>query len=259
MSFPKAHPGLRIGNLASDVVCELFLDFACPYSRKMVKTITPLLAADEYKGKICFTFHNLIQPWHHQSLWLHEISYAVKMVRPDFLWPFWQALFEQAPDWYDKEVFTLSRPEFYDKIAARAAGICTEDGKTGDKDILKADLLRWLIPPKQPRGDYPEEARSLGCKSCCVLLGPSVEPRNISSHAICFAFCHTLCLCLHTASPDDDENALFPFTLQTVKFHRKRGVHTTPTVFFNGIEQTTISSSWDETQWKAFLDAALSK
>jgi hypothetical protein len=227
MSFPGAHPGLRIGSLASERCCEVFVDFACPYSRKMFMTLKPLAQSSGYDEKICFVFHNVIQPWHHQSLWLHETSYAVKMVRPACLLPFWQTLFEQSPDWYDKHVYTLSRPVFYDKMAALAAKvICKEEGLDADGDVFevfKKELLQWLIPPMQAGGNYPESAEKLG------------------------------------SSPNDDENALFPFTLQTVKFHRKRGVHVTPTVFFNGIEQAQVSSAWDETQWKEFLDSALAK
>jgi hypothetical protein len=158
-----------------------------------------------------------MQPWHHQSLWLHETSFSVKMVCPDQLWTFWKALFENAPDWYDKEVFTLNRPDFYNKIATFAAGVCCTDDD--DKEKLKIKLLQWLIPPMQPGGNFPDEGKSLG------------------------------------AAPNDDENALFPYTRQTVKFHRKRGVHVTPTVFFNGIEQTDVSSSWDTHKWKSFLAA----
>lgn len=39
-----------------------------------------------------------------------------------------------------------------------------------------------------------------------------------------------------------------------VKYHRSRGVHTTPTVFVNGIENTVCSSAWTGEQWTAFLE-----
>jgi hypothetical protein len=219
MSFPKAHPGLRIGSLASETVCEMFVDFACPYSRMLFTTLETVMPS--YNEKVCFVFHNVIQPWHHQSLWLHETSFAVKMVSPPSVFPFWKTMFEESPNYYDKNVYGISRPDFYNKIAALASTvICSEEKEKNEKEV-KEELLRWLIPPMQPGGNYPEEALKLGSK------------------------------------PDDDENALFPHTLKTVKFHRKRGVHVTPTVFCNGIEQTQISSSWDEAQWKEFLDSAL--
>mmetsp|Transcript_16252 Transcript_16252/g.22902 ORF Transcript_16252/g.22902 Transcript_16252/m.22902 type:complete len:196 (+) Transcript_16252:3-590(+) len=37
------------------------------------------------------------------------------------------------------------------------------------------------------------------------------------------------------------------------KFHRKRGIHVTPTVLVNGIEATQIESSFTYEQWKEFL------
>lgn len=38
-----------------------------------------------------------------------------------------------------------------------------------------------------------------------------------------------------------------------VKYHRKRGVHVTPTVFVNGIEAAQIGSSASAAQWAEFL------
>lgn len=40
---------------------------------------------------------------------------------------------------------------------------------------------------------------------------------------------------------------------KVVKYHRKRGVHVTPTVYVNGIEATEISSGWTTDQWLDFL------
>ena len=37
------------------------------------------------------------------------------------------------------------------------------------------------------------------------------------------------------------------------RYHRRLGVHVTPTVFLNGEEATQISSSWTGQQWMEFL------
>eukprot|EP01108_Squamamoeba_japonica_P001809 TRINITY_DN1811_c0_g1_i2.p1 TRINITY_DN1811_c0_g1~~TRINITY_DN1811_c0_g1_i2.p1 ORF type:complete len:220 (-),score=34.94 TRINITY_DN1811_c0_g1_i2:628-1242(-) len=37
------------------------------------------------------------------------------------------------------------------------------------------------------------------------------------------------------------------------KYHRKRGVHESPTVFVNGIEAKNVSSSWTLEQWNDFI------
>jgi hypothetical protein len=35
----------------------------------------------------------------------------------------------------------------------------------------------------------------------------------------------------------------------SVKYHRARSVHVTPTVFLNGLEAPDISSSWTAAEW----------
>jgi len=223
-NFPRKQPGLIIGDLTKDVVCEVFVDFACPYSRKTFATLSNTMTA-AYTEKMAFVFHNVLQPWHHQSLWLHESSFAVKLLYPGAELAYWTSLFEDAPQWYDKEVYDWTRTEFYGRIASFAADVVVERGEGGrdDASAIRSRILQYLVPPLQRGGNFPTEA--------VALLG---------------------------AAPDDDENALFPMTRQAVKFQRRRGVHVTPTVFVNGIEQTQISSGWSTEEWRRFLDAALS-
>eukprot|EP00566_Odontella_aurita_P016440 CAMPEP_0113564616 /NCGR_PEP_ID=MMETSP0015_2-20120614/21719_1 /TAXON_ID=2838 /ORGANISM="Odontella" /LENGTH=249 /DNA_ID=CAMNT_0000466719 /DNA_START=135 /DNA_END=884 /DNA_ORIENTATION=- /assembly_acc=CAM_ASM_000160 len=228
VNFPRLHPGLTIGDASKGIICEVFVDFACPYSRKMIQTLSDHVTSDEtYMSSMAFTYHNVIQPWHHQSLWLHESSFAVKILYPDSEWAYWKALFEDAPRWYDKEIYGLTRGEFYNRIAGFAANVVAANSNwdanaPSDPKVIKSRILQYLTPPLQKGGDFPSEATGL--------LG---------------------------SGPDDDENAVFPMSRQVVKFARKRGVHVTPTVFFNGIEQGQISSGWSTEEWKGFLDQAL--
>ncbi|KAJ1446736.1 hypothetical protein M885DRAFT_472458 [Pelagophyceae sp. CCMP2097] len=41
------------------------------------------------------------------------------------------------------------------------------------------------------------------------------------------------------------------------RYHRVRGVHTTPTVFINGIEAPDVGSAWTPDQWREKLDSLL--
>ena len=234
-NFPRVYPGLTIGNISSGQVCEIFVDLTCPYSRKTFHTISQL--SHQYTNQMAFVYHNVIQPWHHQSLWLHESTFAVKILYPELEYVYWKTLFEDAPRFYDKEIYGWTRGEFYDQIASFAANVVVSNNglKKGDDDngntkisidtvdTVKKQILQYLIPPLQPGGNFPDEAK--------ILLG---------------------------SAPDDDENAVFPLTQQIVKFQRKRGVHVTPTCFFNGIEQNEISSSWTVKEWNIFLGQALS-
>jgi hypothetical protein len=226
MNFPRVHPGLTIGDASRGQICEIFVDFTCPYSRKLFQTVSSL-SADAFTDRMAFVYHNVLQPWHHQSLWLHESSFAVKVLYPSAEVAYWTALFDDAPRWYDKEVYGLTRGEFYDKIAAFASDVVVAEAAKGGGDYLdatavKGRILQYLIPPLQPGGNFPVEAKAL-----------------------------------FGSGPDDDENAIFPLTKQLVKFQRKRGVHVTPTCFFNGIEQGQISSGWTAKEWTDFLGQAL--
>jgi hypothetical protein len=40
----------------------------------------------------------------------------------------------------------------------------------------------------------------------------------------------------------------------TVKYSRALGIHVSPTVLWDGIEQTQVSSSWGENEWTQFLE-----
>ena len=233
LNFPRYHPGLTVGNAGAGKICEVFVDFTCPYSRKLfaVTSASDFFEPD-YKNKMAFVYHNVVQPWHHQSLWLHESSFVVKMLYPNVEFAYWKALFEIAPQWYDEKIYSLTRAEFYDQISEFAAHVVVkedgdENGADGDAKLAlqkqtKERILQYLIPPMQPGGNFPMEAS--------VSLG---------------------------SSPTDDENAIFPYTKQVVKFQRKRGVHVTPTCFFNGMEQSQISSSWTTKEWDDFLVRAL--
>ena len=218
-NFPRLAPGFKVGNAASGVICECFVDFCCPYSRKMFKVLWPMTS--DFGSKMQFVFHNVIQPWHHQSLWLHESVFAVKFLYPEAESCYWMALSAESPKYYDAEIYSLTRAEFYDKIAGFGADVIVGDRSDLKRNDVKKRILQYLIPPTQRGGNFPEEAS--------VTFG---------------------------SRPDDDENALFPMTRQVVKFQRKRGVHVTPTVFFNGIEQMQISSSWSKDEWYAFLNEA---
>lgn len=41
---------------------------------------------------------------------------------------------------------------------------------------------------------------------------------------------------------------------QCIKYGRRLGVHVSPTVFWNGIEETQISSSWTGEEWMDWLN-----
>jgi hypothetical protein len=52
-------------------------------------------------------------------------------------------------------------------------------------------------------------------------------------------------------------NAVTQLVKWYTKHGRKNGIHVTPTVLVNGIEEPSISSGWTQAQWDEYLDLKL--
>lgn len=70
---------------------ELYLDYVCPYSAKMFKTVhtsvLPLIR-EKYADKVQLLFRQQIQPWHPSSTLVHEAAVAVLKLQPGKFWDF---------------------------------------------------------------------------------------------------------------------------------------------------------------------------
>ncbi|KIX01463.1 uncharacterized protein Z518_09189 [Rhinocladiella mackenziei CBS 650.93] len=181
---------------------ELYLDYVCPFSAKMFKTIYtkigPLIEQKHTSPGVRVIFRQQIQPWHPSSTLVHEAGAAVLRTAPKSFWAFSEKLFEEQKEYFDISVVNETRNNTYKRLAKLAGSIEGVDEKT----IL--DLL--LIPEK------PGEDGALN-------IGNKVT---------------------------DDVKFM-------VKANRLTGVHVTPTVLFNGVEERSISSGWTVEQWEEWL------
>ncbi|KAA8896903.1 hypothetical protein TRICI_006816 [Trichomonascus ciferrii] len=103
---------------------ELFLDYVCPFSKKMFDVIYeevfPQLEK-QYPGKFKFVFRHQIQPWHPSSTLVAEAGIAVALLGDqDKFWKFSNALFGQSSSYYDEAVYHETRPQTYDRLAELA-------------------------------------------------------------------------------------------------------------------------------------------
>lgn len=57
----------------------------------------------------------------------------------------------------------------------------------------------------------------------------------------------------YTGTEVNTGSGLFQDVKWYTKHHRKRGMHVTPTVIVNGLEDEAISSGWDTPQWMEHL------
>jgi hypothetical protein len=73
---------------------ELYLDYVCPFSAKMFKTVytsvLPLIR-EKYPSKVQILFRQQIQPWHPSSTLVHEAGVAVLKLQPAKFWEFSKA------------------------------------------------------------------------------------------------------------------------------------------------------------------------
>ena len=182
---------------------ELYLDFVCPFSAKMFKTIQtsvrPIIEKKYSKPGVRLIFRQQIQPWHPSSTLVHEAGAAVLRTAPASFWQFSELLFEKQKEYFDVNVVNEPRNKTYERLAQLAAQVEGVDGK-----------------------------------KIYELLEVSDKPGPDGS--------------LNSGNKVTDDVKLM------VKANRLTGVHVTPTVLFNGLEERSISSGWTGEQWDEWLE-----
>lgn len=115
------HIGHSVGG--GKVHIGVYLDYCCPFSAKMYKTLFGQVAPN-YGNKLKVTFHHQVQPWHPQSTMMHESALAVaKVAGDDAFWKFSAALMETAETYYDVNTFDMTRRQIYESLAELAASV----------------------------------------------------------------------------------------------------------------------------------------
>ncbi|KJX92593.1 hypothetical protein TI39_contig5839g00002 [Zymoseptoria brevis] len=111
---------------------ELFLDYVCPFSKKMFDTVYdnvyPVIKK-KYPGKVQLIFRQVIQPWHPSSTLVHEAGVAVLQTQPDKFWAFSKALFDKQTEYFDANVVHEPRNKTYERLAKLAGGVGLDDKK----------------------------------------------------------------------------------------------------------------------------------
>ncbi|KTW30716.1 hypothetical protein T552_00428 [Pneumocystis carinii B80] len=188
---------LCFGNLTSYHCLEFFLDFVCPFSKKLFKTIYEEFYPWVRKNKndIKFIICLQVQPWHPSSTLVHEAVLAVSKLSENQTVEFIAELFEHQEEYFDTALVNETRIDTYKRLSLLA-----EKAVNIDRDKF-LDLL------------HIENAK------------PGEKGHNVGNKV-------TADLKLH------------------IKNGRSRCVHVSPTVFYNGILNDSISSSWTIDHWK---------
>ncbi|EIM85688.1 uncharacterized protein STEHIDRAFT_81225 [Stereum hirsutum FP-91666 SS1] len=139
-------PSLRSLNVAGTVraphTLDIFLDYVCPFSAKLARSIDnvlkPLLGpGGKYDGHVKVIIRPQVQPWHATSTYTHEAGLAVARVAPEFYWPFSVRLFERQEEFFDIPASTLTPLQIREKLAALAAEVIPADKVDAFKEALK--------------------------------------------------------------------------------------------------------------------------
>ncbi|KAI9842368.1 MAG: hypothetical protein M1837_007288 [Sclerophora amabilis] len=180
---------------------ELYLDYVCPFSKKMFHTlyhdVFPIVEK-KYGPKVQFIFRQHIQPWHPSSTLTHEAGVAVLKIQPEKFYAFSAALYDKQTEFFDVNIVNEPRNKSYERLAKLAAGV----------GIDEKELLKYLWVDDKPAADG----------SLNIGNGVTNELKLL------------------------------------VKANRLTGVHVTPTVLFNGIVETGISSGMTKDQWEEWLE-----
>jgi protein-disulfide isomerase len=117
---------------------EFFLDYCCPYSAKIFKTITgtiaPLIRDNAaWAPAVELVFRQQIQPWHPSSTLMHEAALAVLATSPERFWDFSAALFAQQRDYFDVAVVNETRNQTYGRLARLAASVGADEARVLDQ------------------------------------------------------------------------------------------------------------------------------
>jgi len=124
---------------------ELFLDYCCPFSAKLLLMLTgnviPKIKANPaWSPNLEVIFRQQVQPWHPQSTMMHESAVAVNQLDPSKFWAFSEALFKEGRDFFDVNSCNESRNEIYKRLAKVAAKV----------DVDEAKMVEMLTVPDKP-------------------------------------------------------------------------------------------------------------
>ncbi|KAK9458406.1 thioredoxin-like protein [Dipodascopsis uninucleata] len=151
------YSGASVGAAPSSVAAnrhtiDLYLDYDCPFSAKMFKTlyhtIFPTLNEKYAPGSFSFVFRQVPQPWHPTSTLLHEVAIAVEKLDPSKFWQFSDVLFQHQAEYFDTAVFDEPRSVTYSRLIKLASE------STGLESAKLADLLTIAPSPDGSQHNY---------------------------------------------------------------------------------------------------------
>ncbi|KAI8092873.1 thioredoxin-like protein [Halteromyces radiatus] len=120
MALSPLYIGHRLGAASAPHTLEVYLDYVCPFSAKIYKSLrTQVLPwlEKEHPNKVQFVFRHQVQPWHASSTLVHEAALVVERLSPDDFLTFSDYLFEHQRDYFDEAVEAKTRRQLVEQIS----------------------------------------------------------------------------------------------------------------------------------------------
>ncbi|KAI7867752.1 thioredoxin-like protein [Spinellus fusiger] len=195
MSLAPQFSGHRLGPVNARNTIEVYLDYVCPYSAKMYKTIRkqvwPLIQ-EKYAGSFQILFRHQVQPWHASSTIVHEAALAIEVLDASKFYEFSDLLFEHQERFFDGSVQNKTRQQLVDELSQMAASLSISDA-------------------------------------------------------------HFKQLIMNGTEGSNEGNKITKDLKLAIRLARQNGIHVSPTVVFNGLQDNEVSSSWDGVEWEMYL------
>ncbi len=105
-----------MGNADSAVSLTVWMDYACPFCKKLYQTWREEVIP-RYHDDVQFVFMHQIQPWHPQSVLMAEASMAAwKVGGMESFLDYSDVLYEHQTDFFDANIWELSRKEITERL-----------------------------------------------------------------------------------------------------------------------------------------------
>ncbi|KAF8728323.1 hypothetical protein AX14_006794 [Amanita brunnescens Koide BX004] len=128
---PDLQPLVIAGLYSSPHTLDVFLDYVCPYSAKMIGTIDSVIKplvdeGGEYYGKVKVIFRPQVQPWHATSTYTHEAGLAALRASPENFYKFSLTLFDHQREFYDQPASHLTAFQIRERLRDIAEEVLPE-------------------------------------------------------------------------------------------------------------------------------------
>lgn len=128
--LPSKRLGVRTGGESSSgatSTVEVFVDFCCPFSRKMFNTLKEVIPM--FRSRVDIVYMPMPQPWHPSSSVVHECYHAAVMAKPDAEMDLFDLTFDQALEKFgDVPSVDKSRLQMHKEWAVIYASVGVDTG-----------------------------------------------------------------------------------------------------------------------------------